>query len=167
MFLLSIPLLQSVVALAPGSSSGTSPKVTQLPPAQGVSASMISVPREDFMGEKEQEAGGNIPLTSHFIKHLLPKCHVLPAWPPRAPGCARHASGLLCPERQHRPKQDVALLEPCQARQPALSARPGHLPPPASLPAPHFIIFFGTGRAAHAAHLHCTAGRAHLGGIFP
>lgn len=88
-------------------------------------------------------------------------------WPPRAPGCAGHIAGLLCPERQHRPKQDVALLEPCQARQPPLPAGPGHSPLPASLPAPHLINVFGTGRAAYAAHLHCTAGRAHLGGIFP
>lgn len=152
-FLFFIPLLWSVVALAPCSSSGISPKVTRSPPAQGVSTLLISVPREDFMGEKEQGGGGGggqkHPPDIPFHKSLLPKCCVLPAWPPRAPGCARRVSGLLCPERQRGPKQDVALLKPCQARQPPLPARPGYLPPAASLPAPHFINYFSTGRAAH------------------
>lgn len=68
-FLFSIPLLRSVVALAPWSSSGISPKVTRSPPAQGVSTLLISVPREDFTGQKEQEGGGkNIHLTSHFTR---------------------------------------------------------------------------------------------------
>lgn len=71
-FLFFIPLLWSVVALAPCSSSGISPKVTRSPPAQGVSTLPISVPREDFMGEKEQGGGGgggkNIHLTSHFTR---------------------------------------------------------------------------------------------------
>lgn len=140
-FLFSIPLLRSVVALVPWSSS-ISPKVTRSPPAQGVSTLLISVPREDFTGEKEQEVGQKHPPDIPFHKSLLPKCCVLPAWPPRAPGCARRVSGLLCPERQRGPKQDVALLKPCQAGQPPLPARPGYLPPPASLPAPHFINFF-------------------------
>lgn len=49
---------------------------------------------------------------------------VLPVGPPRAPGCARCVLGLVSTEHQHRAQQDVALLDPCQARLPALLPTP-------------------------------------------
>lgn len=112
-------------------------------------------PSGGFHGQ-ERARVGEYPLVIPFHQASAAECHGLQG-PQAVPG-----TFWGCSTPSISPSQ-VCFPQALPGEAAPLPAHPGHSP----LPAPHLIHFFGIGRALYAAHLHCTAGRARLGGIFP